>query len=161
MLEDILIRIDNSSIVHVPSNYLKQKIITNKEIVVIPNFIDVEKIKEVMKKVDVQLIRKKLKVHPLEYMIVCVGEHGACVLTSITDRAYWSPADSLEKIAEELRRSNEEFQKFASISSHELKAPIRIISNYCMFIKDIHHHMCEGPLSAAEHKDLDKGTGLD
>jgi len=73
MLEDILIRIDNSSIVHVPSEYIKKKIKTKKEIVVIPNYIDVKKIREVFANTDTLAIRKELKVEPYEYMIVCVG----------------------------------------------------------------------------------------
>jgi len=73
VLEVFLIRIDNSSIVHVPSEYIKKKIKTNKEIVVIPNYIDVKKIREVFANTDTLVIRKKLGIQLFEYMIVCVG----------------------------------------------------------------------------------------
>jgi len=73
MLEDFLIRIDGSSIIHVPSEYIKKQLITKKKIVVIPNFIDVKKIQEVFANTDTLAIRKKLKIIMNEYMIVCVG----------------------------------------------------------------------------------------
>lgn len=73
MLEDFLIRIDQSNIIHVPSEYLKKQLVTKKEIVVIPNFINVKKIREATDKVDTLEIRIKLNIFPKDYMIVCVG----------------------------------------------------------------------------------------
>lgn len=73
ILEKVLLKINNADIVHVPSEYLKKKIKTNKEIVVIPNFIDVKKIREVFANTNTLAIRKKLKIIMNEYMIVCVG----------------------------------------------------------------------------------------
>jgi len=76
------------------------------------------------------------------------------VSSDITERK--KNEEDLKKLANNLKKSNEEFQQFASIASHELKAPIRIVSNYCLFIRDIYDRMGDKPLSIKEHRDLDR-----
>ena len=45
-----------------------------------------------------------------------------------------SEKEKLERLAEELQRSNKELDDFAYISSHDLKEPLRGINNYANFL---------------------------
>ncbi len=57
--------------------------------------------------------------------------------TDITERKM--AEEALRKTDEELRRSNRELEQFASIASHDLKEPLRMVTAFAGLVKDRYH----------------------
>ncbi|MDQ7839299.1 MAG: PAS domain S-box protein [Thermodesulfobacteriota bacterium] len=55
------------------------------------------------------------------------------VITDITDRK--KAEEALQQAMAELKRSNDELQQFASVASHDLQEPLRMISSYLQLIE--------------------------
>jgi PAS domain S-box-containing protein len=60
--------------------------------------------------------------------------HTICFVTDVTNAKH--SEEILQEAARELKKSNEELERFAYIASHDLQEPLRVVSSYCQLLKE-------------------------
>ncbi len=90
------------------------------------------------KAVELEARHRDGRVFPIELTLGRFREDGVELLTGvlrdISERK--SAERELARQARELARSNEDLNQFAYVVSHDLKAPLRAISNYASFLHE-------------------------
>ncbi len=98
--------------------------------------------------------RKDGSIFPLELSVshfaLADGTHYCGIIRDITGRK--EAENEIEKSLASLKRSNQELDDFAHIASHDLKEPLRGLSNNAIFLKED----CAGKLDGAQTKRLDR-----
>ncbi|WP_051244804.1 ATP-binding protein [Thalassobaculum salexigens] len=82
------------------------------------------------------------RIIPVEFTVSAVqtddGDILSCIIREISERKRLEAEISAH--AEALERSNTELEEFAYIASHDLKEPLRAISNHTQFLAEDHGH---------------------
>lgn len=65
--------------------------------------------------------------------IRAIEKRAICIIRDITSKK--KDETELAELVEELKRSNEELEKFAYVASHDLKEPLRMVASYVQMLK--------------------------
>ncbi len=95
---------------------------------------------------DLQAVRRNGERFPVEISLSPLGtDQGLLVMAAIrdvTDRRQIE--QKLREHAEELEHSNEEWERFAHVISHDLKEPIRMVNSYLQLLEERHGDQLDG-----------------